>query len=473
MLEGKGYRDIYKPGEPIHTLYPFGYPLLLVPVMAVFKGSYVALKMLSLLLGAGSVIVAFLLLRDDHPAPVVWSVSGLFAISPLLLEYSHWILSDVPFLFFSLLGLLLAKRSDTDSKLISPVFLACLVCIAFVYFIRPVGAALILGFLLHLFLRKKHKRGLIALAVFGMLLAPWAVRNAKASGGEGYIAPMVLKDPYDATSGMIGVKDLIERVGSNAETYFLVAFPKNVVTSHRRIWPFPRRSWDMYVAGFAISALVLAGFAADFGGRMGLTHYYLIFFVGTLLVWPEVWATDRFILPVVPFLLLYFLLGGLLLFRKATAPTRRKVGLVVVTVLALGSLHLVARGAPGNLQLIREYSGGNRFAGYTADWINFYETAAYASRFTPSDAVFMVRKPGLFYLFADRKCVAYPFTPEKDAIMAAMDEYGVSYVVVDAFAWTQTTLKYLVPALVAHEEDFAIVYSTGAPRTLVLRRQGG
>ena len=85
MLSGKGYRDIYKPEEPLHTLYPFGYPLLLAPVMALFGGSFIAIKLLSLVLGAGSVMVIFLLLREGSPRILLCSVVGLFALSAILL----------------------------------------------------------------------------------------------------------------------------------------------------------------------------------------------------------------------------------------------------------------------------------------------------------------------------------------------------------------------------------------------------
>jgi hypothetical protein len=284
---------------------------------------------------------------------------------------------------------------------------------------------------------------------------------------------MVLKDPYDATSGTMDPGDLIERIRANGETYFFVAFPQNVVTPYRKIWPGPQRRWDMYLVGLGILAITLAGFVEDLRRRMDLSHFFVILFVGTLLVWPHVWATDRFILPLLPLLLMYFLKGGRLLLRKVPPAVRKRVGLALIIVLTFTNLRLVAKAAPGNLRLMRAHATGDRIAGYSADWIKFFETAYYAARFTNPDAVFLVRKPGLFYLFAERKCVAYPFTPDQEAIMSAMDENGVSFVVVDAFTWTSTTRKYLIPTIMARGERFAVVYSTGAPRTLVLRYSKG
>ena len=35
ILSGKGYKAIYSPGEPPHTQYPFGYPVLLAMTMTI------------------------------------------------------------------------------------------------------------------------------------------------------------------------------------------------------------------------------------------------------------------------------------------------------------------------------------------------------------------------------------------------------------------------------------------------------
>ena len=53
MLSGKGYRNIHLPEEPQHTLYPFGFPLLLVLPMLIFGRNIFVFKLFILLAGLG------------------------------------------------------------------------------------------------------------------------------------------------------------------------------------------------------------------------------------------------------------------------------------------------------------------------------------------------------------------------------------------------------------------------------------
>ncbi|MFQ5906644.1 MAG: ArnT family glycosyltransferase, partial [bacterium] len=272
ILSGKGYREIYKPGEPPHTLYPFGYPLLLAPVISLFKSSFVALKILSLLFGACSVLLVYMLLENRCGRLCLYAVVGLFAVSPLLLEYSHYVLSDSSFTFFSLLSLFLFRRAELDLRRFPPLLWASVVCAVFTYYIRPIGASLFLGVLLYFVVRKQLKKVMFALAIVVILVLPWSVRNARVPGGSGYFAPFILKNPYDLESGTISTKDFRQRLKSNSEAYLLINFPKTVFSMHKKLWPGAKRRWDMYSFGVLLSGVMLLGFIRELRQRLELPH---------------------------------------------------------------------------------------------------------------------------------------------------------------------------------------------------------
>src|SRR5512134_1211006 len=90
--------------------YPWGYPLILAPVYALKGISPLALKLPGLFFYAGFLVCLFLLVKDRLTRIESLLLVSLFAFNPLLLGFLDQILSDIPFLFFSTLTLLLTTR---------------------------------------------------------------------------------------------------------------------------------------------------------------------------------------------------------------------------------------------------------------------------------------------------------------------------------------------------------------------------
>ena len=97
--------------------YPWGYPLILVPFYAIKGLSPLTLKLPGLIFFAGFLICLYFLVRSRlNPTESLLLVS-LFAFNPLLLNFLNEILSDIPFLFFSTLTLLLMIQSERHTTL--------------------------------------------------------------------------------------------------------------------------------------------------------------------------------------------------------------------------------------------------------------------------------------------------------------------------------------------------------------------
>src|SRR5215211_5142411 len=92
--------------------YPWGYPIILTPVYAI-KGIHpFALKLPALLFYAGFLICLYLLMKQRLTQAETLVLVSLFAFNPLLLQFLDQILSDIPFLFFSTLALLLMTQKN-------------------------------------------------------------------------------------------------------------------------------------------------------------------------------------------------------------------------------------------------------------------------------------------------------------------------------------------------------------------------
>ena len=74
----------------------------------------------------------------------------------------------------------------------------------------------------------------------------------------------------------------------------------------------------------------------------------------------------------------------------------------------------------------------------------------------------------MFYLRAHRKTVGYVYSEKPEEVLDGIREVGATHVVVDRFRWTNTTARYLVPALMSRPAAFKQVYQTRDPATWVL-----
>ena len=306
LADGYGLSETIE-GEPIpHTKYPFGFPLLLAIVHILFPSNLIALKSLVVVLYAISIPLTYLLIRRFAPSPIALGVSALCLASPLLLDYSHQVMSEIPFLLFSLIALLLIHRahngsSTKDTKdtkgikaflfIVSSWILLAIIAIIAAYYIRSAGIILIGTGILFFALHKKWKEaGLIAIGSF-LLALPWQIRNA-ALGGTPYIEQLLSVNPYRPEEGMLTFTALIERIIANLELYGLKIIPYILLPS----------SIDAnYFVGLFFSCLILYALIVGLIKRH-LLIVYLTCYLGLYILWPYVWSDTRFLVPAIPIL---------------------------------------------------------------------------------------------------------------------------------------------------------------------------
>jgi hypothetical protein len=106
---------------------------------------------------------------------------------------------------------------------------------------------------------------------------------------------------------------------------------------------------------------------------------------------------------------------------------------------------------------------------YPDEWENYFQAARWCRENTPQESICVARKPSLFYLQARRKVLNYPYTANTEEMMAFLAENRVDYVLVDGFAWTGTTRRYLLPAIRGHPQNFQPVHQLKNPDTWVLK----
>jgi hypothetical protein len=103
-------QSVYK-GPPIGPhLYPWGFPLLLSPILALFGPQFVLMKMYMAGFLLLSVVVVWHLFKVRLGRGYTLLLVALVGLNPYLVNSVNSIKSDLPFLFFSLLSLLFIQK---------------------------------------------------------------------------------------------------------------------------------------------------------------------------------------------------------------------------------------------------------------------------------------------------------------------------------------------------------------------------
>jgi len=269
--------------------YPWGYPLILTPIYAIKDNSPLALKLPGLFFFAGFLICIYLLTKNRLTRTGSLLLVCLFAFNPMLVDFLDQVLSDIPFLFFSTLALLLMtnnnKRGILDYILLGGV-------IACAFFIRATGILLLASFLaiesfevwIHRANRESIKKIVrnifIVCATFGLLWGAYALLFP--GGGESYFAQ------YQAFQ--------IETIPGFISEYFHLF---SLFFGEDTIWKY------LYYVLFIF-------FLVGLWIRRKEEPVFVIFFslwMILLITWPY-WQGPRFIFPLLP-IFIYFTFQGM------------------------------------------------------------------------------------------------------------------------------------------------------------------
>lgn len=451
LLERRAFLELWDPATPPHTQYPPVFPLILALAMAIGLEPWVQLKAIVMLLGAGAVAFTFLWIRRRGRPLLALGVAALLAIAPGILTETHWILSDVPFWFFTVAALWAFERLPPG---LHRRFAFAVGATVLAYFTRSAGLPLVLAAFAWLALRRRWQQLAVLAAVLGPLAFLWWLR-ARTQGGVDYVSQFLFVNPYSPELGRIGLTDLPARIGDNGEKYLRDHLPI-LLTGRNAAWMF-----------WVSIAVVLTG-ALGWAWRLrrpAVPELFTPMYIGLLLVWPAVWSGERFLLPLMPLLLFY---AGWLVVKAGrwahprAGPIAAAALLAAAVIAALPALSLQIRVGS---QCTLAYRLGDRFPCLPPEWSDFFGVAEWTRLALPDSAVVISRKPRLFYVLSGHPGRIYPFTERPGAFFAAADSARARHLVFDFL--DRPTQAYVRPVLIARPAAFCILFSSPIAGTAV------
>ena len=470
LLEHGSYTEVFDPAGLPHTKYPPVFPSILAVWILLGARTWVALKTVPMLFTTVAIALTYLWVAGRRGPWFAAAVALLLAISSAVIDASHWVLSEPPFLAFTMLALwafdraaLRDPRSDGQQRgdlagnahVSAWLFALGGAAAVLAFFTRSAGFPLLLAVLGWLAWRREH-RALITLGVgSGGLALLWWLRARAVPGSADYAAEFWMVNPYDPALGDVGLAGLAGRVVGNTVGYVTRYLPGGIV--------------GMQGGWVALLGVLLVGFALWGWGRRlvkgpGVAELFVPLYTGLIVLWPEVWSGDRFALSLYP---LFFFYAG-----EAVLEGGRRLGAgraLPVALVLLGVGLPAAVGWVRWLPVARGCAESVRAAGPWSCWgpdvEEFALAAVWSGTALPQGSAVLTRQPSIFYVLSGLPSRTFPFSEEPGVLRDEATALGARFLLLDK--WDRQAEFFPARAVTTLPDAFCGIASFPAGTNLV------
>lgn len=463
LAEGKGYTNTYELGTPPHNHLPPGYPAIIAVMCKLFNSDLIFIKQVNgFFMLASIALLSLITWRVGRNIHITFLVALFSLLNAHMLEYSINTMSEMPFLFFSLLCIILALKTNYEKPVYKNLlFWLLIICLSFTYHVRTTGISLLIGLLAFLLLRKNWMYALASFLGFVVLALPWYLRG-KSLGGNSYLSQLMMKNPYRPELGNMGVADVFVRFWTNLVRYFKFEIPSCITGI--KMGNYDESSMGMVIAAGIMIEFIIVGLFMLKHKAENLFTFFILSYFAILLLWPDVWVGIRFMLPLLPlllFLMVYGVYGSLQwVLKKLNVKNEQRI--MPFAMLALG------------VCLIKSYTEPMKTLQYAAEtdfpvtFRNYLDIAEWAKENTPDSSVICCRKEEMFYLYSNRTTTTFLRTLNTEEQLAYLQKSGIDYVVIDALGYTDI-FRYLVPVVQKYPANFRKIKELKMPNTYLLQ----
>jgi len=455
LAAGEGYVNINSVQKNPNNHFPPGYPVIIALETTLLGDSIINLKLANGLFFLLTLFGLYFLIIKITGSKVIAVITLLMMLVNVhFLRYSTMIMSEVPFMFFSIMAILSFLKINFKKPFWQdPWLFITIILLGISFYIRSSGIAIIGSIVLYLFIAKRWQHSLVIIVGIILIALPWQIRSYNL-GGSSYLKQLKQVNPYRPELGMANFGDFANRFGSNVSRYLTKEIPASTFSFYKPDYREDSTALQ-WVIGVSLFTLI-------FYGIWFLKKYNLLiltYLAGTLallFLWPEVWFGIRFILPATPFLIIGLVNGLQHLIEKYVPFTFKKklqwlpILLIVPFLYKLKPLHDKAS------------------AGIQPNWENYFSLAQWANKNIEHGAVVACRKPTIFYLYSNTYTVNYKYTDNPDELIDDLLAKNVDYVVMEQLGYS-STYRYLIPAVRNNMDRFEVIKRFGDPDTFLVK----
>ncbi|MDR1974852.1 MAG: hypothetical protein LBQ31_09330 [Bacteroidales bacterium] len=459
FLGGHGYSS-YAPGWPAASHFPPGYPFFLAIFSFIFRENIILFKVLNGLLLFGSAIFLYKivckLVKD--------SILGIFIstfvlISAGILSFATIIMSELPYMFFSILSIYCLLITPEKGFLKKASFYVCIISAIVAYYMRNIGIVLFGAVIIHCLFTKKWKLTVASAVGFIVGYVPWMIRNNIAGiHGSRYMKTMLVQNNWRPEEGTINTfsafieKTWVNFYDTTLSGFINVCFPFIKLGESKGIVVF---------FGIIVLLIILYGAFRIKPFRWFLLSYTLAN-IAVFIFWHTGNGT-RYVWPFAPFIIFLFFYGvyDLLqtIFTKRAKFVRISMYIVMFFLLVPTSKTLV----PLQKQAKQK--------SYPPSFNNYVSVAKHIKAMSEQEKgtpLVCCRKGSILSYYSGAFTCNYTFTSNDTILIRNLIKAAPNYVVIDQLGYSSTGL-YLVPAVQKNPEIFLFVINTPEPTTYLLR----
>jgi hypothetical protein len=451
-LRAFSYRQYQFIGEPVEARFPPGYPAVLA-VLGLFGEHVRLIAGAGIAISASGLIALFDVIRRRWSEEIALLVTAAVAVNPAVVTNAGAIASETVFGSLTLWSLWAADRTDHGE---SRGLVAGAAAIA-AAMTRSAGVTLPLALGAHWLLRRRFRFVTVMAVASAVTVGAWLTWTTFAPKREvrrSYIDDAVAIRSGDGSA----LGTLMHRVTTNATIYAGQTVPAELqlpVTKRTRL---DNVAWLAVLGVFGVTGVLSAWRHWNAAVVFAATYATL------LLAWP--FTLERFVEPLVPFVIAFVLVGAWKLGRRLTSNRRWAPALPVVmgAILATAALTTDRRLVADALACDR-----NRVDCAPPASLDYVDAATYAATHTPPDARFVAPKSATFYYFAPRKSTFWDevIIQSEASFLPYLDRNGVRYLLTTPVYSDHLTLTRLA---LMHCTQFDLVRAL-SPETLILVRR--
>jgi len=477
---------LYLPVMKPDTEGAIGLPLMLIPFYLIWGMNYVPMEIMIYFTLVGAVIMSFLVFRKMEGSIFAVIITLVFATHPYIVSFSSIIMTEIPFIFWSLLAIFLCLKFEETPKVNYVLLVAAVLAIIMTYLTRAIGAGFVAAVMLYFLIKSNFWKDIktkkmaalkdIAVLKFllisglligGMLIYQLWARSFSGSSQADVLSKMSISAQLSKNLGLVWdvfsqniFCGKLARYGADSKQVYLE--PVSI------LW--------VIIFFITMAGLVISIF------KKQLVGFYFILVMLVLLIGnsaPQQLTVSRYLIVFTPFMIYFLYLGvmGLIALVDKKKQIARALGIVVLCFLLgnsfVGDAFDVQRSTQETL--------------YAPPYKAFLDCAVWAKTNLPKDAIVASRKERIFYIFSDgmRGYKHVPsneisrlqekidkatsdeeknklFTDWQQSKLDQIQQNNTAYIIVDTFSATQ---QLMGPILEKNSEKFKLIKTIGDEQT--------